>query len=198
MFPKTLLFLFLLLPSLAFASELPFTDVSSQAPYYAELKHMHDAGVIGDTDDHLFHPDGLLPRDEFVTITVGVSCQKCIYPSPEDIVHYNQSPFTDIPKKNQYFYCISYAKEKDIVRGYILDETGKTQCQNKQSFSEVPFCPANSITRIEAAAVLLRQAGLWNESSNGGSYEKKMTLPDVDTYWYGYAQKAVEAGLIRA
>lgn len=197
MFKKIFLSLLLLLPSLAFASELPFTDVFSQSSYYADLKHMYDAGVISDTTDHLFHPDGLLPRDEFVTIAVGVSCRKCIYPSPEDIVHYNQDPFIDIPKKNQYFYCISYAKEKDIVRGYILDETGKTQCQNRQSFSEVPFCPANSITRIEAAAVLLRQAGLWNEDMNSGSYEKKMTFSDVDAYWYGYAQKAIESGLIR-
>lgn len=114
----------------------------------------------------------------------------------EDIIRYNQDPFVDILKKNRYFYCISYAKEKEIVRGYTLDSAGKTQCQNKQEFSEVPFCPANNITRIEAAAVLLRQAGLWNESYNDNPYEKRMTLPDVDAYWYGYAQKAVESGLI--
>lgn len=67
------------------------------------------------------------------------------------------------------------------------------QCQNAQeTFSEIPFCPVNSITRIEAVAVLLRQAGIWNESLNASSYNKKIILQDVDDYWYGYAQKAVE------
>lgn len=196
MFKKLFLTLLILSPSFVAASELPFTDVSSGVPYYTDLKHMYDAGVIGDTADHLFHPDGLLPRDEFVGIVVGVSCRKCISPSIEDIIRYNQDPFVDILKKNRYFYCISYAKEKEIVRGYTLDSTGKTQCQDKQDFSEVPFCPVNSITRIEAAAVLLRQAGLWSESLNNSSFEKKMVLPDVDVYWYGYAQKAIESGLI--
>lgn len=196
MFKNIFFFFLILAPSFVGASELPFTDVSPGVSYYADLKHMYDAGVIGDTTDHLFRPDGLLPRDEFVAITVGVSCQKCISPSIDDIIRYNQNPFVDILKKNQYFYCISYAKEKEIVRGYILDQTGKVQCQDTQSFSEVPFCPANSITRIEAAAVLLRQAGLWNESLNNSSYEKKMILPDTDAYWYGYAQKAIESGLI--
>ena len=129
-------------------------------------------------------------------IAVGVSCRKCLSPSIEDIIRYSQSPFIDILKKNQYFYCISYAKEKEIVRGYTLDSTGKTQCQDGKTFSEVPFCPSNNITRIEAAAVLLRQAGLWNESLNDSSYERKMTLSDMDAYWYGYAQKGVESGLI--
>lgn len=178
------------------AADLPFTDVSPKAPYYADLKHMYDAGVIGDASDNLFRPEGLLGRDEFVGIVVGVSCRKCIYPTPADIIRYTLDPFADIFKKNRYFYCISYAKEKEIVRGYTLDSTGKTQCQDGKSFSEVPFCPTNNITRIEAAAVLLRQAGIWNEASNNGTFEKKMDLPDVDPYWYGYAQKAIESGLI--
>lgn len=196
MFKKNLLFLLMLAPSCAFASDLPFSDVSSQAPYYSDLRHMYDAGVIGDTPDHLFHPDGLLSRDQFVAVTVGVSCQKCLYPSAEDILRYNQNPFVDMLKKNQYFYCVSYAKEKEIVRGYTLDGEGKAECQDKQNFSEVPFCPANHITRIEAAAVLLRQSGLWNEGLNSSPYEKHVTLQDVDDYWYGYAQKAAELGLI--
>lgn len=129
-------------------------------------------------------------------VTIGVSCKKCISPSIEDIFHYTTSPFLDLLKQNKYYYCISYAQEKSIVQGYSLDATGKTQCQDGKVYSSAPFCPANNITRIEAVAVLLRQAGLWNESLNNSSYAKNMTFSDVDAYWYGYAQKAVEAGLI--
>jgi hypothetical protein len=70
MFRKFLLFLLLITPSFVYAEGLPFTDVSSQTSYYSDLKYMFDAGVISDTSDHFFHPDGLLPRDEFVAITV--------------------------------------------------------------------------------------------------------------------------------
>jgi hypothetical protein len=45
-------------------------------------------------------------------------------------------------------------------------------------------------------AVLLRQAGLWNDLYNSNPYTKNLIIQDVDTYWYGYAQKAVESGLI--
>lgn len=195
MLKKILFCLLLLAPSGAFASDLPFTDVPLQAPYYSDLKRMYQAGVIADTTDHLFHPDSLLSRDQFVGVTVGVSCRKCLYPTPEDIIRYNTDPFADVTKKNQYFYCVSYAKEKEIVRGYVLDRSGHAQCQDGQDFAEVPFCPANNITRIEAVAVLLRQAGLWNETLNIGPYDKKAGFRDVDDYWYGYAQKAVESGL---
>ncbi len=200
MFKKIFLSLLFLLPSIATASELPFTDVAPSVSYYADLKHMYDAKVIGDTPDHLFRPDGLLNRDEFVAIAVGVSCQKCIYPSVADIIHYNTNPFVDIFKSNRYFYCIAYAKEKEIVRGYVLDSTGKVQCQNRiETFTEVPFCPINSITRIEAAAVLLRQAGLWSESKNSSAFVKTMVIGDMKgvDYWFGYAQKALEIGLIK-
>lgn len=196
MLQKILFLLLTFFPFCAFAAELPFTDVSPVASYYSDLKYMYDAGVIDDTPDHAFRPDGLLRRDEFVSIVVGVSCRKCLYPSAEDILRYTMNPFVDILKTNKFFYCISYAKEKEIIRGYTLDSTGKTQCQNGQDFSEVPFCGANNITRIEAAAVLLRQTGLWNETYNSASYDKNILLSDVDTYWYGYAQKAVEIGLM--
>jgi len=193
----------LLVLSLAFfqshtlAADLPFTDVPKNASWYNDLKRMYEGGVIPDTADHLFRPDGLLPRDEFVGIVVGVSCKKCVYPTISDILKYRTDPFTDVTKKNKYFYCISYAKEQNMVQGYILDQFGKTSCQDGKSFTEVPFCPVNSIERIEAATVLLRQANLWSETLNSSAYDRRLNLPDVDTYWYGYAQKAIDTGLIR-
>lgn len=44
--------------------------------------------------------------------------------------------------------------------------------------------------------MLLRQGGLWNESKNNAPFKKDITLTDVDENWYGYAQKAVQTGLI--
>lgn len=116
MFQKSLLLLLFLFPTSLFAAELPFTDVPIGASYYSDLSQIYNAGVIADTPDHLFHPDGLLHRDEFVGTVVGVSCQKCITPSITDIIRYNTNPFIDVLRDNQYFYCISYAKEQEIIR----------------------------------------------------------------------------------
>lgn len=51
MFKKFILSFLVFFPSFVAAAELPFTDVSIGASYYAPLKHMYDAGVIGDTSD---------------------------------------------------------------------------------------------------------------------------------------------------
>lgn len=51
MLKKILLSFLILFPSYVVASDLPFTDVSIGASYYAPLKHMYDAGVIGGTSD---------------------------------------------------------------------------------------------------------------------------------------------------
>lgn len=43
MLRKILFSLFLLSPSLVIAAELPFSDVSPDVSYYADLKHMYNA-----------------------------------------------------------------------------------------------------------------------------------------------------------
>lgn len=51
-----------------------------------------------------------------------------------------------------------------------------------------PFCETNKTTRIEAAAMLLRQAQLWDDAKNTG-YIKKINITDINGYWQGYAEK---------
>jgi hypothetical protein len=59
-----------------------------------------------------------------------------------------------------------------------------------------PFCPVNTITRIEAAAILLRYANVWNDTMNGQPYERRFDFTDVNDRWYGYAQKGIEIGIL--
>lgn len=70
MFKKLFFLIFFLLPAIVSAADLPFTDVPASFSWYNDLRNMYDAGVVGDTPDHLFHPDGPLLRDEFVGIVV--------------------------------------------------------------------------------------------------------------------------------
>ena len=178
------------------AIELPFTDVSPTDDYYADLVTLYERGVIPDTPSKRFNPSSLINRDDFVSIVVGVGCKKCLTPTFDDIIKYNVLPFVDFKRDNPNFYCVSYAKEQGIVEGYVVGADGASRCESGDSFTQTPFCAANKITRIEAAAVLLRQAGLWNAALNISSYERKLTLPDVSESWYGYAQKGIQAGII--
>ncbi len=181
----------------AFASGLPFSDVKESDDYYADLKTLYERGIIQESPTGKFFPDALMNRDEFVSIVVGVTCKRCLMPTFDDILKYTTLPFVDFDRKNINFYCVSYAKEQKMVEGYVVNGSNTSTCQDGTSFNETPFCANNKITRIEAAAVLLRQAGLWNNDLNTSNFNHRETLSDVNASWYGYAQKGLDAGILK-
>lgn len=107
--------LFISTVSSAFAADFPFSDIPSSDPIYADLKKLYERGVVDAPSDGKFHPEALMNRDEFVSIAVGVGCRKCLTPTIDDVLKYREIPFLDFDKKSPYFYCVSYAKEKEIV-----------------------------------------------------------------------------------
>jgi S-layer homology domain len=175
---------------------MPYTDVAPTAPYASAVQELYDGRVIRDDGSHLFRPTELMARDFFVSLAVGIGCKECITPSVDDIIRYNISPFVDLPKVNPYYYCIAYAKEYNIAQGYIPDATGIATCEDAQKYTSSPFCANNTITRIEAAAILLRRAHLWDDTLNAGSFDRSISITDTTTYWYGYAKKAIEIEII--
>ena len=138
-----------------------------------------------------------MSRDFFVSLAVGIGCHKCETPSVDDIIKYQISPFIDLPKTNRYYYCIAYAAENNIAQWYIPNETGKAYCENKKEYMSSPFCAENSISRIEAAAILLRRAKLWDDSLNAKNTNQTISILDVTSYWYGYAKKWIDIGIIK-
>ncbi len=113
-----------------------------------------------------------------------------------DVLKYREIPFLDFEKRSPYFYCVSYAKEREIVFGYSIPGATSYACQDGKSWNGIPFCAKNRTSRIEAAAMLLRQAGLWDDVINSTNFERKRTFKDVDPYWFGYAQKGTEIGIL--
>lgn len=188
-------FLVFLLPE-TWAAEMPFTDVSPSDTYYNAVFDLYNKWVITDDGSHLFQPGELMNRDFYVALAVAVGCRKCETPSMSDIILYRESPFIDLVKTNKYYYCIAYAKDVGITQWYIPDNTGKAYCEDGASYISPPFCAKNTISRIEAAAILLRRVELWNDSLNAGVFDRTLSIPDVSPYWYGYAKKGIEAGLI--
>lgn len=183
--------------STTWASDMPFTDVRPADPYYQAVSDLYAGGVISDSGDHLFRPDDQMKRDFYVSLVVGVGCKKCITPSPSDIVRYLQSPFVDLSKINPYYYCIAYAHDIWVVQGYKPDQTGQVSCEDNHPYTSSPFCEDNQISRIEAVAVLLRRAKLWDDTMNSNSQrEKPLAITDTTDYWYGYAKKGIEMKMI--
>ncbi len=192
-----IVFFFVFFLPKVWGAEMPFTDVKPADIYYNAVRELYNNHVISDNGDHLFRPNELMARDFYVALAVAVGCKKCETPSGEDIIKYQISPFVDLSKINPYYYCIAYAKDVGIAQWYIPDTTGKAYCDNKTSYVSSPFCASNNISRIEAAAVLLRRANLWNDTLNSGTFDKSIPIPDASVYWYGYAKKWIEIGIIK-
>lgn len=190
------LFIFFLSQIEVFAGALPFTDVKESDPYYTSIATLYDARVISDDGSHLFRPALPMTRDFYVSLTVGIGCKKCDVPSIDDIIRYKNTPFVDLNISNPHYYCIAYAAENKIAQGYITDQTGKASCENNTTYTSPPFCAGNTISRIEAAAILLRRAVLWNDTMNTNT-SHTIKITDTSNYWYGYARKAIELGIIQ-
>lgn len=174
------------------AKELPFTDVQKTDNFYEWVQNLYNFGIISDDGSHLFRPADPINRDILVSIATRVSCGDCLTPEGSE---YRESSFVDLDKSNPYYSCIAYASEKNIIQWYSLNADGSFTCENGEKYTSSPFCETNKTSRIEAAAILLRQAQLWDDAKNTG-YIKKINITDVSDYWQGYAEKWIAAGIL--
>lgn len=138
------------------AVEDVFWDVSKSYPYYHQLQALYDRGMVTPDANGNLNPNETLNRDEFVSILMKTSCHDCLAPniSNQFLSDYQgASVFYDINKQNKNYYCIAWAIDKGYVKWYGKSAT----CSNgTQKQNQTPFCPANSITRQEALAIVMR------------------------------------------
>ena len=169
MFQKVIISIFILfcfsgLTSSVQASEIKveniFSDISSSYRYLDQLQELYEKWMVTPDNDGKFSPSALLQRDQFVGILTEVTCEKCIKPNTDVSLltkYVNSSPFFDLDKNSEYFYCIASATDKWYVQWY---QPGTTCEDGTLRSGEVPFCPANTITLEEAIAVILRASGI--------------------------------------
>lgn len=184
-----------------------FLDIDKNYTYYNELQNLYDKWVINPDLESKFNPNKLLSRDEFVWVVMEVWCSKCIKPNTalEYILKYwNNKVFFDVGDNNDYFYCISEAYNKDVVKWY----SPSYKCQDWTTKSgEIPFCTNNNITLEEAVAVLLRNSSVFTINDNNNiisqitswiitndlSKDVKVKNIDWSVYtFYWYFKKALE------
>ncbi len=188
-----------------------FQDISKDYPYYQELQYLYDKWVVLPNVQGKFWPKEFLSRDEFVWISMHTMCKECIVPNtPASLFqqYENANPFFDVPKTNQYFYCIADASAQNFVAWYNPWHV----CQDATSREwEKPFCTNNQITLEEALAVLLRNANIVTQEQNrqilsqiqAGTLSENLAKDvwvrtangEVYTF-YGYIQKALEYEIV--
>ncbi len=188
-----------------------FQDISKNYKYYNELQTLYDRWMISPDSNGKFNAKKLLDRDEFVWISMEVTCRKCISPNTDFNLIKNYATaktFYDVVKTNKYFYCIAEADTKGYVKWY----NKWYACENKQSEeNRRPFCVDNKITLEEALAVILRNSWIFTVEENRKVIEQinaweitEKLADDISPTWingwaytfYGYFKQALDFELL--
>ncbi|HLG25666.1 MAG TPA: S-layer homology domain-containing protein, partial [Candidatus Gracilibacteria bacterium] len=132
---SALLFCFLLLPNVAFAS---FSDVGAGYEYGDAIQAMQAQGVIKGYPDGTFKPDKLVSRAEFLKMVfnhIGYRPLERLYPTV----------YTDVPAGAWFAPYIKKALDLELIRYNPL----------------VPiYLPAEPMTRLEALKILMPLEGI--------------------------------------
>lgn len=161
-------------------AQLPFNDINEDHPAYEAIKDLYERQILNGYADGTVQPDSKISRAEFVKIALGATtCLDCTRPTIEEKTRYDSTqPFPDVFTSAWYYYCVAKGKEKKMITGY----------------GDGFFRPEQNISRAEAVAVLMREAGVAIEKMPSRYF---MDVPDYA--WYrDYVFTAVQLGMISA
>ena len=112
---------------------LPFTDVSTDSPYYDDIRYVYEKGLMYGMSDTEFGENLPLTRGMIVTILWRMEgCPDVVY----------TGAFTDVPNGMWYTNGVEWAASHDIVVGY----------------GDGRYGPDDRVTREQLAAILQRYA----------------------------------------
>ena len=155
----------------ALAVDMPFTDVSPEAWYFAATNYAYHNGITSGTGEGLFAPDVNLTRAMFVQMIAKI--EKADLDSYAD-----RNTFTDVKAGTWYHNAVEWAYENGIVSG----------------MGNGIFAPDDMITREQMAVILYALVG-----NDDNSAEIEMMFNDASTVssWAFKAMKwAVGSGYI--
>lgn len=143
-----------------------FVDITSEDPLFEDIWKLVQRGILsGYVVDGLnyFEPDNDITRAEFTKIILSILCI-----TPSDEAEVAPSVFNDILSTEDWYF--PYTKES-FIRSLITGYLGEVDA-NGQS----PFKPNNTITRAEAAKIVLEALNM----------QEIITLPEdmSGEYWY--------------
>ena len=110
----------------------PFSDVSSDAPYYDDVKFVYQNNIFKGVSKTRFAPDSTMTRAMFVTVLGRIE--------KVDENDYNLFSFSDVPLGQWYSAYVRWANDFSIVNGYNRDRFG----------------PNDDVTVEQAVAIIAR------------------------------------------
>lgn len=184
-----------------------FNDINKDYKYFNELQELYNKQVFYPDESDKFNPNKLLSRDEFVSVVMETSCNKCTKPNTSTWIidkYTNSNSFFDVDNSNPYFYCISLANDKNYIDSFQV----WYKCDDWTVIADkTPFCPNNYVSLEEAVSVILRNSNLFSVEDNNsvliGITNWKITEKIADDVsvknidwtaykYYGYIKKALE------
>ncbi len=151
-----------------------FSDVPATHPFYADITRLADLEIVGGFPDGTYKPDDPVTRQQFAKIIVLATGKHT------EAVDNEQNPtFLDVMPSLGVPYPFDYIEEA-AKAGFILGDQGK-------------FNPANNITRVQLALVVVRAGGSGLADPPAG-YQTGFT--DVPDYAQAEVAKAKFNGLL--
>ncbi len=117
-----------------------FSDVPSTHPFYTDITRLADLEIVGGFPDGTYKPDDPVTRQQFAKIIVLATDRHT------DAIDNEQNPtFSDVMPGMGVPYPFDYVEEA-AEAGFVMGDQGK-------------FNPANNITRVQLALVVVRAGG---------------------------------------
>ena len=114
-------------------SNLPFTDVTSNDPFYEEIADVYSRHLMSGATETTFAPDAALTRSSMAAVLYRMSG------SPE--VTY-QDVFSDVQSNDWFMSCALWTNKSGIIMGY----------------GDGRFAPADKVTREQMCVMIWRYA----------------------------------------
>ena len=121
-----------ILPSMSFATDTPFEDISENAWYYDAVSYVYENGIMSGTAQNRFDPDAEVTRAQLCQILYNM----------EDKPENGSNTFSDVSSKDWFYSAVNWAAANGIVSGV----------------GDSKFAPHTPITREQAMTILYNYA----------------------------------------
>lgn len=161
------LVLFTFLPTVAFAKELPFQDVSETDYYFDAVSWAVEQGITAGTSETTFSPNATCTRGQMVVFL----WHQAGNPSAHDAA----MPFSDVDPDAYYYQAVAWAVQNKITAGT----------------SATTFSPNDTLTRAQTMTFL------WNSVGSPAVSSSSIPFSDVSStaYYYQAVTWAVQNGV---
>lgn len=146
----------------AFASGLPFTDVSESSEHYEAIKYVYENGIMNGTSTTIFEPGGLLTRGQIVTMLYRLSGET-VQIAPD---------FTDVAPGRFYYYPIGWAQKHKIVNGLTDTEFGPDQNVTREQLITFLHRYLTLYKRIEPEVPASNVCNNWSDVSSLSNFSR--------------------------